>query len=169
MAEAGILSERDRVELIYGEILAMSPIGNPHNAGVDRANRFMSRIVGDKAIVRIQGSVVLDEYDEPQPDVVLLRPKDDFYYSAGPNPADMFLILEVADSSLAYDRGLKAKLYAETGIPEYWVADLKNDRLYAYSDSDGKAYRLVREFQRGDTIAPQLLPDCLLKLDDLLP
>src|SRR5437870_13648259 len=74
MVETGILSERDRVELIYGEILAMSPIGHPHNAGVDRATRFMSRIVGDKAIVRIQGSVVLDEYSEPQPDVALLRP-----------------------------------------------------------------------------------------------
>src|SRR6266850_8391663 len=87
MVDAGILREKDRVELIYGEVLAMSPIGPHHGASVDRANRFMMNAVGDKAIVRIQGSVRLDEYSEPQPDVVLLRPKEDFYYSAHPGPS----------------------------------------------------------------------------------
>lgn len=169
MVDAGILREGDRVELIYGEVLAMSPIGPPHGASVDRATRFMMKAVGDKAIVRIQGSVRLDEYSEPQPDVVLLRPKEDFYYSAHPGPSDILLIVEVAESSLAYDRKIKARLYAETGIAEYWVADLKNDRLFAYSEPHEKAYRVVREFQRGDSVAPQLLPECSIKVGDLLP
>jgi len=169
MGEAGILSEDDRVELIYGEILAMSPIGPRHNAAVDRANRAMVNIAGERAIVRVQGSVGLDEYDEPQPDIVLLRPKEDFYASQLPGPPDILLILEIAESSLEYDRTIKARLYSETGIPEYWVADLKNDCLFVYGDLRDKSYRLVRQFHRGDLIVPQLLPECRLQIDVLLP
>src|SRR5439155_14857700 len=124
MGETGILTPEDHVELIYGEILAMSPIGSPHGAGVDRANREFVRITGDKAIVRVQGAVELNDYNEPQPDIVLLRPKDDFYYGRQPGPGDIFLIVEIADSSLAFDRNIKAKLYAEMGVPEYWLADI---------------------------------------------
>lgn len=169
MGEAGILSKDDRVELIYGEILAMSPIGPRHNAAVDRATRAMVNITGERAIVRVQGSVGLDEYDEPQPDVVLLRPKEDFYAPQLPGPPDILLIVEIAESSLEYDRSIKARLYAETGISEYWVADLKNDCLFVYSDLRDKSYRLVRQFHRGDFIAPQLLPECRLQIDVLLP
>jgi Uma2 family endonuclease len=169
MVEAGILREGDRVELIYGEILAMSPIGPPHGSGVDRATRLLVRAVGDDAIVRVQGSVRLNEYNEPQPDIVLLRPEEDFYYAKLPGPDAILLIVEFAESSLTYDRGLKAQLYAETGIPEYWVADLKHDRLFVYSDPYEKAYRVVRELSRSDSIAVQLLPQCRLNVRDLLP
>ena len=116
------------------EILAMSPIGPPHGAAVDRDNRAMVNIMGDKAIVRVQGSVGLDEYSEPQPDIVLLRPRDDFYATQLPGPPDILLIVEVAQSSLDYDRIIKARVYAETGIPEYWVADLNHDCLFIYRD-----------------------------------
>lgn len=169
MADAGILSEDDRVELIYGEILAMSPIGPPHGAAVDRATKAMVTLAGDKAIVRVQGSVGLDEYDEPEPDIVLLKPKDDFYYSALPGPPDILLILEVADSSLEFDRTIKAGLYAETGIFEYWVADLKGGCLFVYSDPHNKSYRIVRQLRRGESIAPQLLPECRIAVDVLVP
>ena len=169
MVDVGILSEDDRVELIHGEVIAMSPIGPRHSAAVLRANQALVRIVGDRAIVGVQGSVRLDEYDEPQPDLYLLRPKDDFYASGHAGPADIFLIIEVADSSLKYDRTIKLDLYAETGVPEYWIADIQNDCILAYSDLGENTYRSTRQFQRGDTIAPRLLSECRIPVDVLLP
>jgi len=169
MLDAGILREGEHVELINGEVLTMSPIGPPHGAAVDRTLRFLMDTAGHKAIVRVQGSVRLNEYNEPQPDIALLRPKDDFYYSRHPGPSDILLIVEIADSSLEYDRKIKARLYAETGIPEYWVADLKNDRLFVYSEPQGNVYSVVRKLRRGDSAAPQLLPECLIEVADLLP
>ena len=169
MAETGILSDRDRVELIHGEILAMSPIGPRHGAAVDRATRAMVNVTGDRAIVRVQGSVGLDEYNQPQPDIVLLRPKADYYASSNPTPADILLIVEVADTSLEYDRGPKEQLYAEARVPEYWVADVQNDCLFASSEPHDRSYRQVRQFHRGDLIAPLLLPECRLLVDVLLP
>src|SRR5262249_1133528 len=145
MGEAGILVAEDRVELIYGEIIAMSPIGNPHNAAVDRATRTLVRAVGDDAIVRVQGSGRLDNYDEPQPDIGLLKAGDDFYGKGGASPSDVILIIEMADSSLRFDRKVKTRLYAETGIPEYWVADLNGGCIFAYSERRERSYRVVRQ------------------------
>jgi Uma2 family endonuclease len=169
MGEAGILVAEDRVELIYGEIISMSPIGNPHNAAVDRANRALVRAVGDNAIVRVQGSVRLDDYDEPQPDIVLLRPRDDFYAQGGASPDDVILIIEMADSSLKFDRKLKARLYAETGIPEYWVADLNGACIFAYSERRERSYRVVRQVGKGDWLSPSLLSECRIPVESLLP
>ena len=169
MGDAGILLEDDRVELIYGEIIAMSPIGNPHNAAVDRANRALVLAAGEKAIVRVQGSVRLNLYNEPQPDIVLLKYQDDFYAKDGAGPSDILLIVEMADSSLRYDRKLKAKLYADMGIHEYWIADLNGGCIYAHSDRHQKTYRLVQQFRKGDVISPELLPECRIAVDNLLP
>jgi Uma2 family endonuclease len=169
MVDAGILTEDDRVELIHGEILAMSPIGPPHNGAILRATQSLVRIVGDRAIVGVQGSVRLDEYDEPQPDLYLLRPRDDFYSSSHASQADIFLIIEMADSSLEYDQGIKMHLYAESRVPEYWVADIRNDRIVAYSDVHNNTYRSIRQFHRGDILTPQLLSDCRIPADALLP
>jgi Uma2 family endonuclease len=168
MGKAGILLEDDRVELIYGEILAMSPIGNPHNAAVDRATRALVQTLGDRAIVRVQGSVQLDMYNEPQPDIVLLKPRDDFYAVGGAKRSDILLIIEMADSSLRFDKKVKARLYAEMGVPEYWVADLSSDCVFCYSDPHEKAYRLVRQFQKEEFIAPELLPECRIPVSSLL-
>ena len=169
MVDAGILSEDDRVELIHGEIIAMSPIGPRHSAAVLRGTQALVRLVGDRAIVGVQGSVRLDEYDEPQPDLYLLRPKEDFYASGHAGPKDILLIVEVADSSLEYDQSIKLGLYAETGVPEYWIADVRNDCLVAYTDLRENTYRTTRHFQRGDMIAPLLLPECRMPIDVLLP
>jgi Uma2 family endonuclease len=169
MVDAGILCEGDRVELIRGEILEMSPIAPRHNAAVLRANNKLVRLVGDHAIVGSQGSVRLDEYDEPQPDIYLLRPKDDFYASGHAGPSDVFLIVEMADSSLEYDQTIKMQLYAETGVPEYWIADIRNDRVIVYSDREKDTYRTVRTLERGDALAPMLLSECSIPVDILLP
>jgi Uma2 family endonuclease len=169
MLDAGILHEDDRLELIRGELVQMSPIGPRHQAAIDRANRTFVRLAGDDAIVRPQGPAELDRYSAPQPDLALLRPKHDFYAKKHPGPADVLLIIEVADSSLEYDTTVKRDLYAMMGIREYWVVNLVDDRLLCHLSRRGDSYRTVREFRSGDTAAPQLLPGCRIKVDILLP
>lgn len=168
MGRAGILSEDDRVELIDGDIVVMTPIGPRHCAAVDRATRAMVVLTGDRAIVRVQGSVRLDFYNEPEPDLVLLRPTPDFYASAHPGPADILLIVEIADSSIDYDRKVKAPIYARLGIREYWLADLNENLLSCYREPRDGVYHSVQQFRRGETVAPQSLPDCSIAVDVLL-
>ena len=169
MAETGILSPTDRVELISGEILVVSPAGPRHAAVIDAANRALVRLAGDAAIVRIQSTVVLDRFAAPEPDIALLRPRDDFYSGRHPGPADICLIVEVSDSSLEYDTTVKLGMYAILGISEYWVADLQNNQLLVYSQPVGDTYREMRQMHRGDSVAPQLLPDCQIPVALLLP
>jgi Uma2 family endonuclease len=168
MADAGILGEDDRVELIRGEIVQMSPINPPHNGTIHRANQALVRIVGDLAIVGVQGSIRLDLYSEPQPDLYLLKPREDFYTTRHAGPADILLIIEVANSSLEYDRTTKMELYAETGIPEYWISDIQSECVIAYSNSDGPTYRTVQTFHRGEKLSPRLLPNFSIPVDSLL-
>jgi len=169
MAEVGILSPDERVELIAGEIVVMSPIGPRHGVAVDRTNRAMIQLVGDKAIVRTQGTVVLDRFAAPQPDIALLRPKDDEYITKNPAAEDIFLLIEVADSSLDYDTTTKLGLYAILGIHEYWVADLQSRRLLVYSEPKADKYSISRELHPGDSVAPDLPPDCSIPVDLILP
>jgi Uma2 family endonuclease len=169
MSEAGILGPTERVELIWGELLEMSPTGPRHGAAVDGATRAFVRLAGDEAIVRVQGTVVLDQLAAPLPDVVLLRPRDDFYVRKNPAGADILLVVEVAESSLDYDTTVKTALYALLGVQEYWVADLQNDRLIIHLDPAGDAYKSVRTVERGARVAPQLLSACEISTDILLP
>ena len=127
MGQTGILPPHDRVELIDGEIVAMSPIGTRHSAAVDRVARTLILQASDRAIVRVQGSVRLNLLTEPQPDLVLLRPRNDFYASTHPGSSDILLIIEIADTSIQYDRDVKGPLYARLGVHEYWLADLNDD------------------------------------------
>jgi Uma2 family endonuclease len=168
MGEAGILSKEDRVELIDGEVVAMSPIGPRHSACVSRANQALVLATGGRAIVQPQGAVRLDRFNEPQPDLMLLRPRADFYASRHPGPADVLLVIEIADSSLRYDRMVKAKLYAQWGVPEYWLADLKSNVLWRYSHPVDGAYRDLEEHQRGQDVAPHLLSDCTVPVEAFL-
>jgi hypothetical protein len=168
MAEAGILSERDRVELIDGEVVAMSPIGARHAACVSRANQALVLAAGGSAIVQPQGPVRLNRFNEPQPDLMLLLPRADFYASAHPGPHDVLLVVEIADSSLRYDRDVKARLYAEWGVPEYWLADLTANVLWRYSSPQGDAYASVEPQPRGQLISPHLLPTCVVAADVFL-
>ena len=169
MAETGILSPGDRVELIRGEILVMSPIGPRHGAAVNAALATIVKTIGEKALIWVQTTVVLDTLVVPEPDIALLRPRDDSYASRHPGAADILLIVEVADSSLEYDTTVKLGLYAILGIPEYWIADLRNDRLLVFAEPEGDTYRIARELHPGEFIAPRALPESEFPVGVFLP
>jgi Uma2 family endonuclease len=134
-----------------------------------RATNSLLQIVEGRAIVGAQGAVRLDDYDEAQPDLVLLRPRADFYAKSHPGPDDILLVVEVADSTLEYDRVIKGALYAESGVREYWIADIAGDCVWRYTEPSGNSYRTIRKFTRGESITPDLLAACDIPVDVLLP
>ena len=145
MAEVGILDAEARVELIEGEIIDMPPPGSPHAAAVHRLTEVFVRAVAGRATVLVQNPVRLSNFSEPQPDIALLKRRDDFYSERHPQPTDVLLIVEVAASSLAYDRNRKLPLYARHGIAEMWLVDLEHRRLSRYRAPQHGAYTLTDE------------------------
>jgi Uma2 family endonuclease len=167
MGQAGILCSNDRVELIDGEVVAKGVIGSRHGASVDRATRAFVTTAGASAIVRVQGAVRLDLFNEPEPDLALLRSRADYYASGNPGPADILLLVEVAESSLAYDRDVKASMYARSGVPEYWLVDLNERVLLRFSAPERGVYSTLQKDGPGQRVAPGLLPACVVSTDDL--
>jgi len=159
MVDAGILDEDSRVELIEGEVVPMSPVGPPHGAAVDRAAATFFRKCGDRVIVRVQCAVELDPHNEPQPDLLLLRPREDFYAAAQPSPADVLLAVEVSDTTLSRDRRTKLPLYARSGIPEVWISNLKAHRLELCRRPSGDGYADITVLGPDELMSAQLLPD----------
>src|SRR5262245_12791778 len=167
MAESGILAPDARVELIAGALIDMPPIGSPHAVTVDYMADVLRSACGGQAIVRTQNPVFLDLHSEPQPDIALLRPRPDFYRSSHPTPADVFLIIEVSDSSLAYDTQIKLPLYARHGIPEVWLADLPNRRFIVYRTPTPTGFQDTQMLTELSTVTPLLLPGVSVDLSDL--
>ncbi len=167
MIRAGILKADDRVELIEGEIIEMSPIGERHAACVKRLLRLFTRNLGDRAIVAVQDPIRLDDQSEPQPDLAILKPRDDFYASGHPGPADILLLIEVADSSIDADRG-KLRLYARAGIAEAWLVDLEKGRIEIHRKPGRKGYSDVRNASRKDRVSPAAFAGIELPVDQLL-
>lgn len=168
MAETGILGPDDRVELLDGEIVEMSPIGPRHAATVSRLQRLFERLGGDRTITRVQSPVRLHRYCEPEPDVALVVARDDFYGGAHPAPADILLIVEVADTTLAYDRR-KLASYAQASVPEVWLVDLTADRIAVHTGPHGDTYADVSLVGPDATLTPRLLPGIALQARDILP
>ena len=168
MEVAGILHEDDRVELIDGEIIIMPPIGDPHEVSTDWLNRLLLPPLINRAIVRVQGAIRLNSRSAPQPDIAVLRERP--LHEVGPYfPPDVHLVIEVSDSTLAYDRGPKLARYAAAGIPEVWVANLRAQEVTAYADPTGSEYATVRTYRAGESISPRAFPDVVLAVADFMP
>ena len=168
MAETGILKQHERLELLAGEIVRMAPIGDPHLFCTDTLTMLLVPQLLGRAVVRVQGSIQLDEFSAPQPDVVLLRPREG-YYAASARPEDVHLVIEVADSSLEYDRGRKAAAYAAAGVSEVWIVDLRTGEVESHTDPSEQGYDTVRTVRNNGTIGPLAFPDVVLELREFMP
>ena len=166
MAEAGILHEDDRVELLGGEIVEMSPIGGRHAACVREINRLLGRQVGDDLRVDVQSPVRLDEYGAPQPDLAVIRART--YGDSLPIPEDVLLLIEVADTSLTSDREVKLPFYARSGIGEVWLVDLNAGVIERHTEPSESGLGLVRRVGRGETLESVALPALALPVDAAL-
>jgi Uma2 family endonuclease len=168
MAEAGILTQNDHVELIGGEILDMTPIGSAHAGKTNRLNRLFARAAADGlALVSVQSPLRLDAYNEPEPDVMLLKPREDDYQDRHPGAADVLLLVELSESSLAYDRGMKLALYAKFGVQEVWIVDLRGAAIEVYREPAGDAYAVAERLTSG-SLAPLLVPGVTIDVGALL-
>lgn len=168
MAEAGILTPNDRVELIGGEIFDMTPIGSAHAGKTNRLNRLFARAAADGlALVSIQSPLRLDAYNEPEPDLMLLRPRKDDYQDSHPGGGDVLLLVELSESSLAYDRGTKLALYAKFGVPEVWIVDLLGAAIEVYGEPAGDAYARKERLTSG-LLVPVLAPGVTIDVGALL-
>jgi len=145
MAEAGVLDDEDRVELLDGEIVEMTPIGSRHASHVKKIASILRELETDRAILSVQDPIRLGEYSVPKPDLALLRSRDDFYRDAHPEPDDVYLIVEVADTSANFDRTRKLPLYAEQQIPAVWLIDLGEERLEIYEKPVDGEYTVIRK------------------------
>lgn len=168
MAETGILSENDRTELIEGEIIQMSPIGDPHFNAVNRATMIFARGIGDRVVVSVQNPAVMDRHNEPQPDVVLIRPREGFYGSGKPDPEDVVLLIEISDTSLRFDQEVKLPVYARNGVREVWIVDLQDEVIRVHREPKGKAYTSIEIKQRNEQVSPQAFPDFSVNVSDLI-
>ena len=170
MGEAGILYKEDRVELIDGVIIIMPPIGIRHTGGTDWATTLLVPPLIGRATVQMAGPIYLNDRTAPEPDVVL---KQWIAPGTGPltrtTPDDVYLVIEFADSSLAFDQGAKLERYAAAGIPEVWVANLRAQSVTAYAEPSGSDYGAVRTYRAGESISPRAFPDVVLAVSEFMP
>ncbi|MDQ3152407.1 MAG: Uma2 family endonuclease, partial [Actinomycetota bacterium] len=168
MGEVGIFDPADRVELLDGEIVTMSPIGPKHAGVVNRIAAHLFRRLDGRATVIVQNPLRLLPRSEPQPDLVVASFRRDFYQSAHPTAEDVLLVIEVADSSLRIDRAIKLPIYARQSIVEVWIVDLAANVVHVHTDPVDGAYREVRTLRSGETLMPRAVPDLKLTVDELL-
>lgn len=167
MVESGILTENERVELIRGEIVEMSPIGTKHAACVNRLVNLLVQLLGKFVIVGAQNPVSLNDNSEPQPDVVLLKPRDDFYENAHPQPEDIFLLIEVADRTVIYDRQEKIPLYAQANINEVWLVDINAQVVEVYQQPTTTGYQQIQKFTSCQTLSIPSFPDVNITVNEI--
>jgi Uma2 family endonuclease len=157
MCQVGIFSEDERLELVCGEVIQLSPIGERHAACVAILTQLITLRLQRSALVWVQNPLRLDDYSEPQPDLAVLKPRGAHYRTSKPTPDDVLLVIEVSDSTLEYDRKVKMPLYAGAGIPEAWLVNLPQERIEVYSDPVGGAYQTVRSYARGKRLQSHTL------------
>jgi len=166
MADAGMFGQDDRIELLDGDLIDMAPIGQGHAAVVNQLVEALFMACGRRAIVSAQNPVRLDRWSEPQPDLAILRRRADFYATGErAGPADVLLLVEVAESSLTFDRNVKLPIYARAGIGEVWIVDLKHRCLTSYQKPFGDSYGDMSVHQPGEEVALALAPEIVVRLD----
>jgi Uma2 family endonuclease len=165
--QMSFIGEDDRVELIDGEIIKMSPVGKVHNACISRNTRLFIQRIDNRAIVYVQSSILILE-NEPLPDIAILQPNPTYYADRLATPEDILLIIEVADSSLAYDQEVKAPKYAQAGVQELWIVDLNDDMIWVYRNPSPKGYLDIKAHKRGGHITMLAFPDLTLTVNDIL-
>lgn len=168
MIAAGIIQEDERLELLGGEIVETSPIGIPHAACVNRLNKLFNRLLPDEVIVSVQNPIHLDMLSEPEPDVVLLQPRSDFYAGGHPEPEDIMLLVEVADTSIEYDREQKLPRYALAGVTEVWIVDLNKKRIEMYQRPSPHGYQQTTIVKGKESVSPAAFPQVTLKVSQIL-
>jgi Uma2 family endonuclease len=167
MVAAGVLTKYDRVELIEGDMLDMAPIGTKHSAIAARLHELFVLAISRSATVVSGGPVNLGEFSEPQPDLMLLKRRADFYSGKLPEAADVLLLIEVSDSSLSLDQGIKLNLYARYGVSEYWVVDVEGKRIITYGEPGTKGYARSLEFAAADIVTPKAFPDLKIAVGEI--
>jgi Uma2 family endonuclease len=168
LAAVGILMEDDRVELVDGDIVTMSPIGARHAGCVTQLEAYLHRSIGDVAQIRAQNPLQLGTDGEPEPDIAVVRPRADYYKQAHPTPMDVFMLMEVADSSLDYDRSVKLPLYAGAQIRETWLVDLEGGAVERHTNPVDGSYRLLLRAGRGETVESTTVPGLVFRVEDVL-
>jgi Uma2 family endonuclease len=168
LGEAGIFDEDDRVELLDGEIIVLSPVGTQHAGIVMRLISVFHDKLGKRVLINPQNPTVMDEFSEPLPDIMLLKPRKDFYSSAHPRPGDIFLLIEVSDTTLAYDRGRKLRKYAESRLAEVWIVNVKQQTIEQFRAPGGATYSSSAAFRRGQTIKIAAFPDVQFSVEELI-
>jgi Uma2 family endonuclease len=169
MGEAGVFAPDSRLELIEGEIVEMAPIGSPHAGPVNRLLQLLGRAAGDLAIVSVQNPLIVGDRSVPQPDVALLKPRTDSYTRSHPRVADVLLVVEVADTTLAFDLGTKVPLYAKAGIFETWVVDLQERSLRVFRDPSASGDRASFTVSGKDEVSVDALPAVRVAVAALFP
>lgn len=168
MGEAGIFDEDARVELIEGDVVHMCPIGMKHIGGVNRLTALFTRRLGSRVVVSVQNPMVLDDFSEPQPDLTVLAFRSDYYEGARPHASDTLLAIEVADSSLSYDRRVKSVLYARKHVRELWIVDVVGKALDVYRRPAASGYREHQRLARGKRVAMGAFPRVFFRVADVL-
>lgn len=168
LGQIGTIHEDERVELLDGEIVQMAAVGSKHFACVNRLTDTFAPLANGRFTVSVQNPIRLSPHSEPEPDIVLLRYREDFYEDALPGPEDLLLVIEVADSSVKYDRDVKLRFYAEAGVPEVVIVGLTKSVLTSYRKPISRSYTAVTIYQRGDSFTPELLPDVTISVNSVL-
>jgi Uma2 family endonuclease len=168
MGETGIFDPDERIELLTGQIVKKPVKGPSHSAAVKRVDRLLRSHLTQDVLVQLQDPIQLDDYSEPEPDIALLRPNPTDYEEHHPTVADVYLIIEVSDSTLNRDCEFKADIYARSGITDYWVLDIPNRRLHVFREPSQDGYQSRVTLTEGDSLAPLTFAHCILQIAEML-
>lgn len=168
MIEIGLFDEDERIELLNGEIVEILPKGTKHSSANDKATRFFYRMIGDGAVIRNQNPVILNNFSEPEADIVLAKPDEDDYAERHPTPEDILLVMEISDTTLAYDRDVKSVFYARAGISQYLLLNLIDETVEDYREPAADGYGYKKTYRRGDVFNLVEFPEIEIKIDEIL-